>query len=52
VETFFANPLGALDTWETANGEHGRIEARCHAVCHEVAWLFSDRRYPGEVAFP
>src|SRR4029453_14974696 len=21
-------------------------------VCHDVAWLFSDRRYPGEVAFP
>ena len=25
---------------------------RRHAVCHDVGWLFSDRRYPGEVAFP
>jgi predicted transposase YbfD/YdcC len=53
VETFFADPPpGALDTFETADGDHGRIEVRRHAVCHEVAWLFSDRRYPGEPAFP
>ena len=41
-----------LDTFETTDGDHGRIEVRRHAVCHDVAWLFSDRRYPGEVAFP
>ena len=41
-----------LDTCETTDGDHGRIEVRRHAVCHDVAWLFSDRRYPGEVAFP
>jgi len=53
VEAFFADPPpGALDTFETADGDHGRIEVRRHAVCHEVAWLFSDRRYPGEPAFP
>src|SRR3954466_8670679 len=53
VEAFFADPPpGSLDTFETTDAGHGRIEARRHAVCHDVAWLFSDRRYPGEVAFP
>ena len=23
-----------------------------HHVCHDIDWLFSDRRYPDEVAFP
>ena len=53
VEAFFADPPpGAIETYATTDGEHGRIEVRRHAVCHDVAWLFSDRRYPGEVAFP
>ena len=52
VEAFFADPpLDMLDTCQTTDGDHGRIEIRCHAVCHDVAWLFSDRHYPGEVAF-
>ena len=38
-----------LETFETADGGHGRIEVRRHAVCHDVDWLYSDRRYPGEV---
>src|SRR3954467_15736737 len=45
-------PPGSLDTFETTDGGHGRIEVRRHAVCRDVAWLFSDRRYPGEVTFP
>ena len=54
VETFFAPPPPDMivDTHETTDGEHGRIEVRRHAVCHDVAWLFSDRRYPGEPVFP
>lgn len=53
VELFFAAPPpGACDTVETTDGDHGRIEVRRVAVCHEVAWLLSDRRYPDEVAFP
>jgi len=53
VEAFFADPPpGALETHTTTDGEHGRIATRRHAVCHDVARLFSDRRYPGEVAFP
>src|SRR3954451_20451858 len=53
VEAFFADPPpGSLDTFETTDGGHGRIEVRRHAVRHDVAWLLSDRRHPGEVAFP
>lgn len=53
VEAFFADPPPeALETCTTTDCDHGRIETRHHAVCHGVAWLFSDRRYPGEVAFP
>ena len=53
VEAFFADPPpDSIETCTTTDGEHGRIEVRRHAVCHDVAWLFSDRRYPGEVAFP
>jgi predicted transposase YbfD/YdcC len=53
VEAFFADPPpDSIDTCTTTDGEHGRVEVRRHAVCHDVAWLFSDRRYPGEVAFP
>jgi len=53
VEAFFTDPPpGTLDTFETTDGGHGRIEVRRHAVCRDVAWLLSDRRYPGEVAFP
>ena len=51
VEAFFADPPpAAVETCETTDGDHGRIETRRHEVCHDVAWLFSDRRYPGEVA--
>ena len=53
VEAFFADPPpDALDTFEATDGDHGRIEIRRHAVCHDVDWLFSDRRYPGEFRFP
>jgi len=53
VELFFADPPpGALECCETLEGDHGRIERRRHTICHDVAWLFSDRRYPDEPVFP
>jgi predicted transposase YbfD/YdcC len=53
VETFFAGPPpDSIEAYTTTDGEHGRVEVRRHAVCYNVAWLFSDRRYPGEVTFP
>jgi predicted transposase YbfD/YdcC len=53
VERFFADPVKekvSADT--TTDGDHGRIEERVHTVCHDVDWLFSDRRYAGEPTFP
>jgi predicted transposase YbfD/YdcC len=53
VERFFADaPRDAVATLQTTDGDHGRLEIRKHTVCHDVGWLFSDRRYAGEVAFP
>ena len=54
VAAFFAAPPPGMpvQTHQTADGEHGRIEVRRHSVCHVVDWLFSDRRYPDEPAFP
>lgn len=52
VEFFADPPPAAVETFQTTDGDHGRIEQRRHAVCHDVGWLFSDRRYPHEVAFP
>jgi predicted transposase YbfD/YdcC len=53
VATFFADPPpGMVQTHQTTDGDHGRIEIRRHAVCHQLDWLFSDRRYPDEPAFP
>ena len=50
VEAFFTDPPpGALDTCETIDGDHGRIETRRHAVCHEVAWLSGACPRAGEV---
>lgn len=54
VQTVFASPPPtlALQRFETVDGDHGRIETRRHTVCHDVSWLLSDRRHPGEFAFP
>jgi len=54
VEAFFADPApGMVETPHvTVDADHGRIETRRHLVCHDVAWLFSDRRYPDEPNFP
>ena len=53
VERYFADvPAADLDTFETTDGDHGRIELRRHAVSRDVAWLATDRRFPGEPRFP
>lgn len=41
-----------LDTHVSTDGDHGRIEVRRHRVSHDVAWLATDRRFPGEPRFP
>lgn len=52
VERFFAEPPPGTITHETTDNDHGRLEQRRHSVCHDVGWLFSDRRYPDEPRFP
>jgi predicted transposase YbfD/YdcC len=53
VERYFADPKAEIAaTHATIDGDHGRIEERRHAVCHDVGWLFSDRRYADEPCFP
>lgn len=52
VAAFFADPPEPLAVFETTDADHGRLEVRRHRVSHEVAWLFSDRRYAGEPAMP
>ena len=53
IERYFADPRDSdLDQVETTDGEHGRIEIRRHVVSQDVAWLTSDRRFPGEPRSP
>jgi predicted transposase YbfD/YdcC len=53
VATFFADPERCPGTGhETLDAGHGRIETRRHFVSHDVDWLTTDRRFPGEPRFP
>lgn len=54
VASFFDDPPAGLvePVHETTDADHGRIERRRHHVCHDVGWLWSDRRYTGEPRFP
>jgi predicted transposase YbfD/YdcC len=55
VERLFADPKEAgvsTQTIVTTDNDHGRLEIRRHTVCHDIDWLLSDRRYPGEMKFP
>jgi len=38
--------------FETTDGDHSRIEVRRHVVSHQVDWLTTARRFPGEPRFP
>lgn len=54
ITLLFNQPPPGLtfETNQTVDGCNGRIATRRHTVCHETAWLTSDRRYPGEPRFP
>jgi predicted transposase YbfD/YdcC len=52
IERYFDSPPDSLDRHATTDGDHGRIEVRRHVVSHDVAWLSTDRRFPGEPRFP
>ncbi len=52
VAEYFADPAQNLVSYQTVDGDHGRIETRVHRVSHVVDWLFSDRRYKDEPCLP
>ena len=53
VVRVFADPGDlSVDTHETLDNDHGRLERRRASVCHDVSWLTSDRRYPDEPHMP
>jgi len=53
IECFFeTTDRVRLDRDGTDEGDHGRIEQRRHFVTHEVDWLTTNRRFPGEPRFP
>ena len=55
VEAYFADaPRGEMETAETIDKDHGRIETRKTSVSRNVRWLLAneDRRYPGHPRFP
>ena len=52
VARYFADPAtSGLETIEITDKDHGRVEVRTYIVSHDVEWLSSDRRYPGEYRF-
>lgn len=54
VAAFFDDPPAGMlqPAHPTTDADHGRVEQRRHVVCHDIDWLFSDRRYAGEPRFP
>ena len=53
VAAWFADPNVRPEPGHTTtDADHGRIEERRHVVSHDVAWLLSDRRHPGEARLP
>lgn len=53
VARYFADPATTgLQTVETTDKDHGRIETRRCSVSHDVAWMTGDRRFPHEHRFP
>ncbi len=53
IDRFFAQAAPeTLDIDRDLDKGHGRIEDRRVFVSHDVGWLITDRRFPGEPRFP
>ena len=48
ASSFDTAPPEQLETASDLDKDHGRIEMRRVSVAHEVDWMSSNRRYPGE----
>lgn len=52
VAAYFDDPLARTVGVTAVEKDHGRLETRTTWVSHDVDWLGSDRRHPGEPRFP
>ena len=53
IRRYLADPAGTIHScFETTDADHGRVEVRRHWVSHDVDWLTTARRFPGEPRFP
>ena len=52
AEAMFEHNASSLETTQTVEKGHGRIEHRTVTVCRDVDWLNGERRFPGEWHFP
>lgn len=53
IRRYLDDPAATIHSrFETTDGDHGRIEVRRHMVSHDVDWLMTARRFPGEPRFP
>lgn len=48
IALFFQEPAnGPFDTWETVDGDHGRIETRRYFTTNDIGWLPGKTEWPG-----
>jgi predicted transposase YbfD/YdcC len=53
IRRYLDDPAAKIySSHETTDSDHGRIEVRRHRVSHDVGWLTTGRRFPGEPRFP
>ncbi len=53
IRRYLDDPAAMIHSrFETTDGDHGRVEVRRHMVSHDVDWLITHRRFPGEPRFP
>ena len=53
IRRYLDDPAATIHSrFETTDSDHGRIEVRRHRVSHDVDWLITARRFPGEPRFP
>jgi predicted transposase YbfD/YdcC len=53
IRRYLDDPKAKLHSrLEATDGDHGRSEVRRHQVSHDVGWLTTERRFPGEPRFP
>jgi len=53
IRRYLDDPAAIIHSrFETTDADHGRVELRRHCVSHDVDWLTTARRFPGEPRFP